>query len=158
MKNFTIPSTQNDFEIESLVDVCRFRSRNQANKIAFRFLRNGIDESDTLTYRELDKAAERIALAIRSTFHNCERVVLIYPPGLDFIKVFFACLYAKFIAIPAYPVMSPVDSDRLKSILHDAKPSIILSSLDHLTSLKQWLQKENLSKNSTIHIWVNRAS
>lgn len=36
-----------------------------------------------------------------------ERVILVYPPGLDFIVAHFGCLMAGCIAVPVYPPVSP---------------------------------------------------
>ena len=32
-----------------------------------------------------------------------ERVLLLYPPGLEYVAALFGCLYAGAVAVPAYP-------------------------------------------------------
>ena len=32
-----------------------------------------------------------------------DRVLLLVPPGLDYVAAFFGCLYAGAVAVPAYP-------------------------------------------------------
>ncbi|NOK23548.1 AMP-binding protein, partial [Corallococcus carmarthensis] len=52
---------------------------------------------------DLDVRARRIASALRERGAQGERVLLLYPPGLDYIAGFFGCLYAGAVAVPAYP-------------------------------------------------------
>ncbi|CAN5300625.1 fatty acyl-AMP ligase [soil metagenome] len=51
-----------------------------------------------------------------------------YPPGLEFIESFLACLLAGIIAVPAYPPRRNRSADRLRGIIEDAKPSLILTT------------------------------
>ena len=56
-----------------------------------------------LTYEDLDRHARLIAARLQSLDIEGERVLLLYPPGLEYIGAFFGCLYAGAIAIPVYP-------------------------------------------------------
>ncbi len=47
------------------VDLLRYRCVHQPDQLAFTFLKDGETESDRLTYRELDVAAERSQLNFR---------------------------------------------------------------------------------------------
>ncbi|WP_439329054.1 AMP-binding protein, partial [Corallococcus carmarthensis] len=49
---------------------------------------------------DLDVRARRIASALREHGAQGERVLLLYPPGLDYIAGFFGCLYAGAVAVP----------------------------------------------------------
>jgi amino acid adenylation domain-containing protein/non-ribosomal peptide synthase protein (TIGR01720 family) len=55
-----------------------------------------------------------------------EHVVLLYPPGLDFIEGFFGCLYAGAIAVPAYPPRLNRSQLRLNSIIQDVASKFLL--------------------------------
>ncbi|RKH60512.1 hypothetical protein D7X96_33470, partial [Corallococcus interemptor] len=60
-------------------------------------------EETTWSASELDVRARRIASALSERGAAGERVLLLYPPGLDYIAGFFGCLYAGAVAVPAYP-------------------------------------------------------
>ncbi|KAL3669567.1 hypothetical protein V7S43_004954 [Phytophthora oleae] len=66
----------------------------------------------SLTCAELNKRVQNLAgLLLASTQHYTkglglkqgDRVLLVYPPGLDFIVTFLACLRAGVVAVPVYP-------------------------------------------------------
>ncbi|ETL44185.1 hypothetical protein F441_05640 [Phytophthora nicotianae CJ01A1] len=66
----------------------------------------------SLTCAELNKRMQNLAgLLLASTqqhskglgLNQGDRVLLVYPPGLDFIVVFLACLKAGVVAVPVYP-------------------------------------------------------
>ncbi|HEX4496636.1 MAG TPA: amino acid adenylation domain-containing protein, partial [Thermoanaerobaculia bacterium] len=94
----------------------------------YTFLADGEVESERLTHAELDRAAGRIAAALRKVTAPGERALLLYPPGLDFIAAFFGCLYAGVVAVPAYPPHPRRDSPRLRAIAQDAAPAVVLTT------------------------------
>ena len=48
-----------------------------------------------------------------------ECILLLYPPGLDFIAAFFGCLYGGAAAVPAYPPRNTRHLPRLQMIAED---------------------------------------
>src|SRR5262245_21766011 len=85
----------------TLVDVARLRAQETPEAEVYTFLTDG--EGASLTCGELDRRARTIAVALRDAAARGDRVLLLYPPGLEFITGFFGCLYAGVIAVPAYP-------------------------------------------------------
>ena len=53
---------------------------------------------------------------------------MLYASGLEFVTAFFGCLYAGIIAVPAYPPRKNQKINRLKSIIEDSKPEVILTT------------------------------
>lgn len=111
----------------TLVEMLKTRSRSYPDRLAFRFL-NESDDSQTITYQELDTAASRIAAGLRQHVEVGESVALVYPPGLDFIKAFLGCTYAGVLAIPATYPKPRRPSARLSAIVQDARPGAILTT------------------------------
>lgn len=142
----TIPNTENSLSAQSLVDICRYRAEHQPENIAYRYMNNGIDESDILTYRLLHNKASAIAETLITNNKGTESALLLYPGGLDYITAFFGCLYAGVIAVPTYPIMSQNDSQRIRSIVRDTKSTMILTIESHLDSINLWLNTEGLSE------------
>ena len=111
----------------SLVDLLRWRAERQVDNPAYTFLEDGIAKEVDLTYAGLDLKARAIGAWLQSANAVCERVLLLYPPGLDYIAAFFGCLYAKTVAVPAYPPRPNRTLDRLESTVADARPVAVLT-------------------------------
>src|ERR1700712_972331 len=111
-----------------LVERLRSRAVEAPDWPLYTFLADGEAESERLTHADLDRAAGRIAAALRAVTAPGERALLLYPPGLDFIAAFFGCLYAGVVAVPAYPPHPRRDSPRLRAIAQDAAPAVVLTT------------------------------
>lgn len=70
---------------------------------AYRFVTSADDAGETWTYRELDLRARAVAVVLQRENLGGKPVLLLHPPGLDYIAAFFGCLYAGALAVPAYP-------------------------------------------------------
>src|SRR6476469_9414920 len=104
----------------SLVAALRRQAALRPGRRAFIFLADGEVESEWLTYRALDRRARAVAAALAQHGGAGERVLLLFPPGLDFVAAFCGCLYAGAVAVPAYPPTRSRSLDRLHAIAHDA--------------------------------------
>src|SRR4051812_5192797 len=113
----------------SLVDILQWRAKNQPEQLGYRWLLDGEYDESVLTYQELDRCSRSIAALLQSVAKAEDRVLLLFPPGPDFITAFFGCLYAKMIAIPAYPP-HPARLQRtlpiILGIIADASPAVVL--------------------------------
>ncbi|HYG63468.1 MAG TPA: amino acid adenylation domain-containing protein, partial [Thermoanaerobaculia bacterium] len=112
----------------TLVDLLRLRAEERGEARAYTFLADGEAEEGTLSYAGLDRQARTIGAALARLSAAGERVVLLFPPGLEFIAAFFGCLYAGAVAVPAYPPRSQRGLPRLLSILSDARPRVVLTT------------------------------
>jgi acyl-CoA synthetase (AMP-forming)/AMP-acid ligase II len=88
---------------DSLIDVLDHWSVTSPNKTAYIFLADGENKEETITYAELQKRVMIFAANIQKTTQPHERVLLLNPPGIDFIISFLGCLYAGNIPVPLYP-------------------------------------------------------
>lgn len=89
--------------LETLVDLLRLRAEEDGGTRAFTFLLDGEDSVEHATYAELDARARCIAAVLQDQGARGGRVLLLYPPGIEYIAAYFGCLYAGAVAIPAYP-------------------------------------------------------
>ena len=76
----------------NLIEILRARAARQADKTAYRFLANGEDEEASVTYAELDRRARALGAFLQEHGGAGERVLLLYPPGLEFIAAIFGGL------------------------------------------------------------------
>ncbi len=79
----------------TLVDVIQWRAANQGDFEVYTFLLDGEEKSETMTFRELDRRARTIAAWLMQQGVAGDRVMMLFPPGLDFMAAFYGCLYAK---------------------------------------------------------------
>ncbi len=120
---------------ETLVDILRAHARRQPEKIAFRYLRDGeVDgPTDAWDFATVDRRARAVAEHLRGLTRPDDRVLLVFPPGLDFVQAFLGCLYAGLIAVPAYPP-NPARLERtlprFQSVVKACGATIALTSSD----------------------------
>jgi acyl-CoA synthetase (AMP-forming)/AMP-acid ligase II len=110
----------------TLVALLRRRACEDPDRAAFTFLADPETDKGTLTYRELDQRARAIAGTLPSLGLAGERVLLLYPPGLDYVAAFFGCLYAGAVAVPAYPPRRNRSLARLQAIAADSRAAVAL--------------------------------
>jgi non-ribosomal peptide synthetase component E (peptide arylation enzyme) len=88
--------------------------------------------SEVLTSEKLKSGAEGVAYELRNYgVHAGDRVILAYPPSLDFIKEFIGCLFAGVVPVPLCPpnlMRLDVDVARVSAIADNCDASLILTS------------------------------
>ncbi|WP_150048085.1 non-ribosomal peptide synthetase [Methylomonas rhizoryzae] len=112
----------------SLAEVLQNRAALHPLRTAYTFLNFGAGAQDEVSYGELDRRARCWAARLQAMDMQGRRALLLYPPGLDYIVAFFACLYAGCIAVPAYPPGSRRHMPRLRAILHDCDAASLLAT------------------------------
>lgn len=125
-------------QFSTLVNLLQYRALEQPQQVAFTFVKSGQTQIDTITYEQLDCRAKAIATQLRSLgIGSGERALLLYPSGLDYIAAFFGCLYAKVVAVPAYPPRPNQSLYRILAIVKDAQIKIALTIEDISSKLKE---------------------
>jgi acyl-CoA synthetase (AMP-forming)/AMP-acid ligase II len=115
----------------SMIDILRDRAAELSDSTAFTFLENGEQEGATLAWSALDLRSRAIAATISTRIDPGARVLILLPPGIDFVPAFFGVLYAGAIALPAYPpsgARNDRSSERLRGMIDDANVTLVLSS------------------------------
>ena len=115
---------------QTLVELLCHHSSTHCDRRAFTFLGDGETESAWLTYAQLDRQARAIAARLQARGASGRTVLLLYPPGLDYLAAFFGCLYAAAIAVPAYPPRNRRGTPRILALVEDARPAIALTVSD----------------------------
>ena len=114
----------------SLIDLLRSRADSDSAAVSHRFLRQGSDVTGELTCAELDRRARAAAVHLQRFGAAGDRVLLLYPPGLEFLTGFFGSLYAGMIPVPAYPPRPPQVDERIRAIAVDARAVVAASDAD----------------------------
>ncbi|MBT5587293.1 MAG: fatty acyl-AMP ligase [Gemmatimonadetes bacterium] len=123
----------------NLVDLLRQKAQADPDRVQYRFLADSGRESDSLTLSQLDARARTIAVQLQSRCSPGDRVLLLYPSGLDFVSAFFGCLYAGAVAVPAYPPRNQQHMDRIETIVHDAGAALILTTESTRDRIETWI-------------------
>lgn len=114
----------------TLVDMLAESAGALGDKPAFFYLRDGGARRDEITYAGLDRRARAIATMLHEEHVVGQPVLLLYPPGPDFIAAFFGCVYAGAIATPMFPP-HPAQLNRsfprLLSVVADATCRVALA-------------------------------
>lgn len=123
---------------ESLVDVLQYWSTHQPEAVIYRFLTDEDNQAETLTYGQLAQQAKAIAALLQEKgIQPKDRVILIYPPGLELIAAYFGCLYAGVIAVPVYPPLNHYLVEKLQRILVNSQAKLLLTTTTIQHKLKQ---------------------
>ena len=128
-------------------------ARRFCGRRLYSWLRADCSEEATLSFGELREQACSLCVALRQRWGALtgERVMLVYPPGLDFLVAFVGAQYAAVVAVPYYPPIipaSPMPSAGAKKLLADGlqklsriaqscEPVLFLSTKMYLRA--QWL-------------------
>ncbi len=112
---------------KTLVELIAYRAAQSPQRIAFTF----VDEQegqDVVTYQDLYESARLIASNLLQKLQPGDRALLLYPPGLDLIKAYFACLIAGVVAVPVYPPVRDDFVDKIQHVMDDCKPGLIMAN------------------------------
>src|SRR5438128_1492489 len=117
-----------DLQPSTLVELLRSRAQRQPERTAYTFIAAGGSDEVSLTYAELDQQARALGAWLQSRCAICERALLVFPSGLQYVAAFFGCLYAGVVAVPAYPPRLNRHLTRLQAIAADARATVVLTT------------------------------
>src|ERR1044072_1846990 len=150
---------------QTLVELLRRRLPDQFNRTVYTFLVDGETEEVSLTYGELDARARAIAARLQRLGAFGERVLLLYPPDLEYIAAFFGCLYGGAVAVPIFAPRATRSLSRLQAIAADSEAKVVLTTsavfariepfLAQVSELQamHWLATDNLEED-TVQEWT----
>jgi len=154
---------------KTLVHMLRLRAQAQPEQVLLTFIDEDNEQGHTVTARELDASARRVAALLQrvGTAQAAgeigaagQRVLLALQPGQAYCAAFWGCLYARALAVPVYPPVSPSLAQRVETIARDSGATLVLTdSLVHSvgTGLHsyapqlrdlQWIELEQLPAGS----------
>ncbi|MDP2340962.1 MAG: cytochrome P450 [Deltaproteobacteria bacterium] len=120
----------------TMVDVLRSRADREPERKAFGYVTDdkhddGSDVEIDIHYGDLDLRARALAQMLIDRGLKDQPVVLIYPPGIDYIVAVYACFYAGALAVPAYPpdpTRLQRSLPRLQTIISNAGAKTLLTT------------------------------
>jgi amino acid adenylation domain-containing protein len=107
-----------------------------------RFLGERPEDDRTLSYGQLDRRARAIGARLFAMGAAGERVLLLHPPGEEYVAALFGCLYAGAVAVPAYPPRFNRPMLRLRTVVADCHARFALTTAGPLERVEQQLDRE----------------
>ena len=127
---------------DHLIRVLRDHADERPRQPACIHLLNGPADHASLTYAQLDRRARAIAARLQDMGCAGQCVLLVYPPGLDFVTAFFGCLYAGCAAVPTYPPHRHRMLERFQAVAADAGVRIALSNASGAAQFQAMMEVE----------------
>jgi len=112
---------------ETFFQLARERAAERGDHPAYTYLHDGEEESARLTFAELDLRSRAVAVRLRRVAACGDRVLLLFPPGLEFVVGFLGCHYGGVVPVPTYPPRFNRPQPRLAAIAGDASPTAVLT-------------------------------
>lgn len=117
--------------LTTLPAILEKRAEQNGGPRAYTFLRDGEEDEVHQTFAEAHQEGLRIAAMLSEICRPGDRVVLLYPAGLEFINALFGCWYAGVVAVPTYPpdpnrVQRTVQ--RLQSVVNDSQAEVVMTT------------------------------
>jgi acyl-CoA synthetase (AMP-forming)/AMP-acid ligase II/acyl carrier protein len=120
------PSTYSHF-----VEVARQRAVEHPKRDCVIFLEDGENQLDirgnsaSMTYQENDQAACQVAASLQKRgIKKGERILVILPNSLEFVKIFYGCLYGGILAVP---MSEPAGPQNMEAYLETFLPTLKVS-------------------------------
>lgn len=129
---------------EIFTDLLDARIQAHPEKHAYTYLDGKTTED--INYGQLGREIYRYASVLQEHDLYNERVILIYPVGLEFMFAFYGCMFSGAVAIPASEPrkhkLDKSDLNRLMSIIEDSRPKAILTTSGVRDAMKSQLQEQ----------------
>jgi 8-amino-7-oxononanoate synthase/acyl carrier protein len=119
----------------NFLEILEYWSDCTPDQMAYCFT-DGEGSDVSVTRAQLFQKAKAVAANLQERGMVGERVLLLYPPCLDFVIGFFGCLIAGAVAVPAYPPRRNRNADRIQSIADDAESRLAMT----VSSVSQRMQ------------------
>ena len=88
---------------ETLIHVLRRRAHDTPDGVAARFLLDGESEIRTWSWSELDRKSRAVAATLQQQCERGDRVLLLFPQGLDYLAALYGSMMAGVLAVPLQP-------------------------------------------------------
>ncbi|MGV0626597.1 fatty-acid--AMP ligase [Mycolicibacter minnesotensis] len=116
---------------QSIPGLLRERTQQHPGKPAFTYLDYDLDPAgyaDTVTWSQLLRRAEAVAVEVAAVASPGDRVALLAPQGLEYVIGFFGAMEAGCIVVPLPVPAFGSHDERVAAALRDCAPSVVLTT------------------------------
>ena len=114
-----------------LADLFANSCQNKPQELAYAFVGSDLEIESQLTYSELERTVCSLARHLARRAQPGTRALLLYPPGIEVVCAFWACVCAGLVPVPAPSpdlVRLKYSLPRLRAIIEDAQVSQVLTT------------------------------
>lgn len=119
----------------TLVAVLRARAAAHPERTALTYLGDGGEVRASLDFAALDRAARAVGARLQGLGATGECVLLVHPPGPEFLPAFLGCLYAGAVAVPLPLPRVHGSLRQFRGILADLGARVVLGTATALSRL-----------------------
>ncbi len=126
--DFQATESKPNYALNTFADIVEFRAKSEPTKEAFSYFTDGEDEHISWSYQDLKNAIAFVANHLNQ--HNVigRQVVLLFEPGLAFIAAYLATISSGAIAVPSHPPMGKRQIKRLRDLIENSEPALVIYS------------------------------
>ncbi|TGD90743.1 fatty-acid--CoA ligase [Mycolicibacterium sp. CH28] len=142
----TYLSSDGTIVIPDEVTVTSFLEGNAAaerDRAAYRFVDYSRDRDgafEELSWQNLEVAVRAVGARLRQVTAPNDRVAVLAPQGLHYVVGFFAAIHAGAIAVPLFVPSLSGHAERLRAVLADARPTVVLTTTEAAESVREMLR------------------
>jgi acyl-CoA synthetase (AMP-forming)/AMP-acid ligase II/acyl carrier protein len=122
-------------DVHNIVECLYHNSIEKPDAIAYEFFTDLSLPTKTITYQQLYADVCQIAKNLLDNVSQGDCVLLLYPPSIEYIKAFFACMMAGVVAIPLYPPKKNSKSDNVFIVALASKAKFALTTEKDLPTI-----------------------
>lgn len=128
----------------NIVEVLQQRALSHPDRECLIFLGDGENQAGSMTYRENDIAARNVAAVMQKRrISKGDRVLVILPNSIEFVKIFYGCLYGGVLAVPLH---EPAGTKQIELYMETflptlkvSKPSLLIATTEMVDFLRNKL-------------------
>ncbi|CAF0720628.1 unnamed protein product [Rotaria sp. Silwood1] len=131
-------------KLQYIDDILRWRSITMSDHVLYSVINAKGQESASVTCSAVHKRCERIALTIleRIEMKSSDHIALLYPPCVDLVSAFYACLYIDVVPVAIRPphaqnLLNTLSTVKMMVELSKAKVILTNSSIAKLLRCKE---------------------
>jgi len=121
-------------------ELLRARVDERRDDIAYVFLDEHGRQADALSYGALEWRVRALAARLTREFSPGDRVLLLHPPGLEYVISFYSCLFAGLVAVPLFPLQRNRVS-HVEAVARDCDAAGVVSTREVLSGMSSLSQE-----------------
>ncbi|NQZ21428.1 MAG: AMP-binding protein [Colwellia sp.] len=130
---------------KTIIEYLRQHVAVNPDELAFSFLPSDKRSFSDITFKEFWSEALSVANFLKSKTKAGDKVLLVYPPSLEYVVTFYGCLLAGVVAVPIPLLYKDISAEELPSIVKNDQLVLALTTLNDLPTVKKfWQEQKNL--------------
>jgi acyl-CoA synthetase (AMP-forming)/AMP-acid ligase II len=127
---------------KTIIEYLRQHVAVNPDELAFSFLPSDERSYSDITFKEFWSEALSVANFLKSKTQAGDKVLLVYPPSLEYVVTFYGCLLAGVIAVPIPLLYKNISAEQLPNIVRNDQLKLALTTLNDLSTVKDFWQQQ----------------